>query len=118
MRIKDSWDFDGVSIPGYWIHDNASPDGLRFRSTKYGWAKLRAAKCEAAESRCQLRLEGCLHWAHINAGELHHTGAHGRGIGGSWREDRETVWTCKKCHEKAESVRQGPRWGSWAVREG
>jgi hypothetical protein len=118
MKIRGEWKFGDVSIPGFWIDDVASPDGKRFVATDHGWDKLRAAKCAVALSRCTLRIKGCQFWTYLDSGELHHTGKHGRGHGGSWRDDRETAWTCQSCHQKAERERTGTRWARSVAAEG
>ena len=111
MKVKGHWEFAGVQIPGFWYDDKTSPDGKRFVCTKYGWGKLRSVKCRAADQKCQLRLPGCPINVPFDVGDLHHTGKHGRGIGGLWRDDRETVWIDRKnCHPKAEKERTGSRW--------
>lgn len=111
MKIKGSWEFGGVSIPGYWLFDPYSADKKRFVCTKAGWMKLRSIKCREASGKCQLRLIGCPVDVPFDMGDLHHTGKHGRGIGGSWRDDRETVWIDRQnCHPKAEKQRTGTRW--------
>lgn len=54
----------------------------------------------------------CEEWAELypadgrDAGEMHHI--HGRGMGGSKRDDREAEmeWLCKKCHQNAKIKRR------------
>jgi len=110
IKVKGTIEFDGEKIPGHWIDDPASPDQKRFVATKHGYRKLRIAKCHAALQRCTLQGPGCRIKAPFHAGELHHTGPHGRGSGGSWRDDRHTVWTCRPCHDREEMKRNGLKW--------
>jgi hypothetical protein len=42
--------------------------------------------------------------------DLHHTGKHGRGLSGAFRDDRFVEICCRICHRKAENKRTGTRW--------
>jgi len=110
VRVRGDWEFDGQSIPGSWFHDPQSEDGLRFVASKFGYRKLRMAKCHAAYERCTIQGPQCVVKAPLHKGELHHTGKHGRGAGGAYRDDRFTDWTCRPCHDWKEKQRTGSRW--------
>ena len=110
MRVKGKWIFAGESIPGDWITDETKPDNKRFEASEHGYKKLRRLKCQIAYSCCTVMNDGCRVSAMLHKGELHHPG--GRGLGGSKRDDRETVWTCRHCHEIEEKKRTGTRWGA------
>jgi len=112
MKFKGAWEFDGHSIPGFWIEDGHAPDGKRFEASEHGYRKLRRLHCELNHERCSNagNRGDCRIKATWHTGELHHTGEHGRGAGGALRDDRYTVWLCRPCHEAEEKKRTGTRW--------
>lgn len=92
------WNYRVVSIPGVWYRE---PE--RFVATLAGWLKMTRARYG---DTCELNLsKACEHYG----AELHHTGEHGRGMNGSKRDDRETAWTCRPCHEIAEEQRRSAK---------
>jgi hypothetical protein len=110
MKSRGHWEYAGVKIPGHWINDKTSPDGKRFVATAHGWSMLRVAKYRVTGGTCHLRHPGCLVRMTLDSSDLHHTGVHGRGLGGSWRDDRVTEIACRPCHRWKEHRKDG--WSS------
>jgi hypothetical protein len=101
MKRAGKWE----DVPGVWIDDPASPDGVRFVASHYGWEKIRTRVKEIAKGRCEINLsENCAgrtYWL-----DTHHR--RGRGTGGSKRDDRIVIMgkrnllaTCRPCHDLA-----------------
>src|SRR5216684_1878653 len=92
------------SLPGRFLQDPASPDGLRWIATRESGRVIRKLVCEMANARCELKTSPqCLKWAPLRNGDPHHV--HHKKMGGANTEDR--IWvngervricTCKNCH--------------------
>ena len=96
------------SLPGRFLQDPSSPDGLRWIATRESNRIIRHLVCGMANAQCELeKSEQCWKWAPVDRGHPHHL-KHKK-MGGAFTDDRIwilidgeltklRVWSCPVCH--------------------
>jgi hypothetical protein len=95
-----------ISLPGRFVQDPTSPDGLRWIAMRESAKVIRSIVRDLANSQCELQeAKGCWGWTPLEFGHAHH--AVHKKLGGAFADDRIWVagerirlWTCPTCHEK------------------
>lgn len=92
------------SLPGRFLQDPESPDGMRWVATPDSNKIIRRIVCQMANSRCEWKLvPHCWGYLPLEVGHPHHSIT--KGMGGAHSDDRIFVggeqirfWVCPTCH--------------------